>query len=245
MAENVIELQPVAIDDGTMQKAIEENDWEKFKALVENRKFKFLPIGNLLYYSISKSELIALELIKNNVELELKLNQRSTDDAKRTPLMKACELGKTEIVQALLEKAKNNQDIAVNAQESKYKYSAWHFACKNGHQKIVDLLIQNAKYLQINLNIRNKYTWTGFMSACLNGKVEVAETIINNSVEYGIDLNAQGEYGDTAFHLACRFKEKEVVDLLLAKAESHKINLDIKDKKGKTGYDKWPEYFKK
>jgi len=36
-----------------------------------------------------------------------------------------------------------------------------------------------------------------------------------------------------------------VVDLLLAKAESHKINLDIKDKKGKTGYDKWPEYFKK
>ena len=130
MAENVIELQPVAIDDGTMQKAIEENDWEKFKKLVENRKFKFLPIGNFLYYSISKSELFALELIKNNVELELKLNQRSNDDD-RTPLMKACELGKTEIVQALLEKAKNNQDIAVNAQDQ-YGYSAWHFACDNG-----------------------------------------------------------------------------------------------------------------
>ena len=227
----------------TMQKAIEENDLEKFKTLVENRKYKFLSIGNLLYYSISKSELFALELIKNNVELELKLNQRSNDDD-RTPLMKACELGKTEIVQALLEKAKNNQDIAVNAQDQG-GWSAWYFACRNGHQKIVDLLIQNAKYLQINLNIRNKCNRTGFMNACWNGKVEVAETIINNSVEYGIDLNAQERDGWTAFHLACAKKKKEVVDLLLAKAESHKINLDIKDNYGYTGYDYWPEYFKK
>jgi len=245
MAENVIELQPVAIDDGTMQKAIEENDLEKFKTLVENRKYKFLSMEYFLFNTIDENEAFAMDLIKNNIELELKLNQRSIDDAKRTPLMKACELGKTEIVQALLDKAKNNQDIAVNAHESKYEYSAWHFACKNGHQKIVDLLIQNAKYLQINLNIRANYNWTGFMRACCYGKVEVAETIINNSVEYGIDLNAQDRYGDTAFHFACGSKKKEVVDLLLAKAESHKINLDIKDNYGKTGYDKWPEYFKK
>ena len=91
----------------------------------------------------------------------------------------------------------------------------------------------------------DNHNWTGFMSACRNGKVEVAETIINNSVDYGIDLNAQERDGWTAFHLACAKKKKEVVDLLLAKAESHKINLDIKNNNGQTGYDKWPEYFKK
>ncbi|XP_019616149.1 PREDICTED: ankyrin repeat domain-containing protein 2-like [Branchiostoma belcheri] len=82
-----------------------------------------------------------------------------------------------------------------------------HVACREGHVKVVELLIKN----QADLNVANKDGDTGLHVACREGHVKVVELLIKNQA----DLNVANKTGDTGLHVACSGGHDKVAELLI------------------------------
>ena len=93
---------------------------------------------------------------------EFSFNWQDGEDG-HTPLMHACKNGKKDIVNYFLKfaKSKKKVDFDLN-QEDIHGNTAFHLACLNKHEEIVDLIIQSADKLKIQLDLKNEDEQTGY-----------------------------------------------------------------------------------
>ena len=135
----------------------------------------------------------------------------------------------------------------MNAKDGDGK-TGFHFACRNGHVEIIELLIKNSVECNINLNAKDgdnktglhyedrdgKASLTGFHNACKRGHIKIVELLIKNSVECKINLNAKNGDGMTGFHYAFESGRIELVKVLIKNTVEFNIDLNVKDRDGKT-----------
>ena len=72
---------------------------------------------------------------------------------------------------------------------------AFQKACKNGHSKMVEMLIQKSTKFDIDFNAKDEYGLTAFHYACKEGHSKIAEMLIQKSAEFNIGMNAKDEFG--------------------------------------------------
>ena len=125
-------------------------------------------------------------------------------------MFKACKSGKAQVVELLIKRC-NAEESGLNIKD-KNGWTAFMWACRNGHKDVVKLLLDNSE--RIDLNARTNNGKTAFMWACYKGHKDVIQLILAYS-DRNIDFNASNIYGNTAFTWACQFGDKDVVKLLL------------------------------
>ena len=106
--------------------------------------------------------------------------------------------------------------------------TSFHLACKNGHFKIVQLLLKNNDP-EINFNAKDNSGITAFHLACRFGKLDVVKIFIEHAAALSIDLNAKSKSGVTAFHNACFCGHLDVVKIIMENAATLNIDLNTKD----------------
>ena len=130
------------------------------------------------------------------------------------------------------------------------------WACAKGHEKIVEIMIQNSVKLNIDLNVQTKcYRFSPFHLACNNGHTNVVKTIISNleflentskfdkgsrglfgklskkksRQKLNIELNSRSLMHSTAFHLSCMNGHSKIVEMLIQKSDELNIDLNAVD----------------
>ena len=105
----------------------------------------------------------------------------------------------------------------------------FHLACKNGHYKIVQLLLVNNS-LEIDFNAKEKYmNFTAFHLACKQGHLDVVKIIVENATALSIDLNAKCILGNTPFIYAGANGFTDIVKIFMENAALFGIDLNAKD----------------
>ena len=100
-------------------------------------------------------------------------------------------------------------EIDPNAKSNGLTIFLW--ACKKGHTKMTEVLIQNSSDLNVQLNEKESSGRTGFHLAIESGCLELVDILMKNSAQFGIELNAKDERSWTPFHLACIFGKTNIV----------------------------------
>lgn len=143
-------------------------------------------------------------------EIAKKQDLNETNKAGLTPLMVACEKGRSKVAFFLLDKGAN-KDIA-----TPNKRTALHCACQSGCIEVVKRLVAAD-----NLNLQTRQGITPLMIACIKGQSQVALFLL--------DIKAKREIatptGRTALHYACLGGCIHVVKKMV---ESCDINLPTK-----------------
>ena len=129
----------------------------------------------------------AVKLIKFVLETSYDMNARN--NIGWTALHLACEYGRTEIVQLIIQSSKDF-GIDLNAKDI-YRSTAWHEACCYGQTETAQLIIQSSKDFGIDLNAKDDDGWTALHFACNRGQTETVQMILKNWKEFGIDIKAQ------------------------------------------------------
>lgn len=166
---------------------------------------------------------INLAIISDNSEQFKELctspqNVNQADSYGDTPLHWAANLGKHDMLQALLEVS----DQAVNTPDA-MKNTPLHLAAQNGHAKCVRLLLNIPT---IKVNSKTKYSEsTPLMRAAGEGHAECVQLLLNSPE---IDINQVDSMKYTALHTAVDEGRIECVRLLLA-APNIKINKRTED----------------
>merc|ERR1719288_337142 len=94
-------------------------------------------------------------------------------------------------------------NIELNVKDS-LGQTAFLMACKNGHTKLVEMLLQKSAELNMNFNADTRNGLTPFHYVCSNGHTKIAEIFMQNSALLEIDPNTKdNDLGRTAFHHAC------------------------------------------
>ena len=127
-------------------------------------------------------------------------------------IIKAAHDGNEEIVRKLLVSGAN-----IQATHKSTRRHALAEASLQGHQKIVDLLIEEGCPLECADAEGN----TALHHACQKGHLAIAKSLITN----GALINASGPEGQSGLHLAMEAPFQNVVMLLL----QHKANVNVRD----------------
>ena len=90
-------------------------------------------------------------------------------------------------------------NINLNCKD-KFGMTGFHYACREGNLKIVEILMQNSPEYNINLNCKDKHGSTCFIFACMNQDKKVAEILMYKAAEFNIDLNHKDKDGNTGQH---------------------------------------------
>ena len=126
-------------------------------------------------------------------------------------------------------------------------------ACRNGHNGVVQLLLDHSKRIDISLflwtqrcckiapkysegielNTKSKIGMTGFMLACRRGHKEVVKLLLDHSNRIELNVRCNDE-GYTRCILACIKGRKNVVQLLLN--HSKRIDLNASSNNGRTAF---------
>ena len=139
---------------------------------------------------------------------------------------------KTGQVQAFLTAYSEEQDKNII---NDYGETSFHIACKNGHLKIVKLLLKNSypeigfntKDLDLNAICHLPIGETAFTLACKKGHLEVVKLLIENSAAYSIHLNAKDWYGRTAFTSASIHGHSDIFKIIMKNAAASSIDLKM------------------
>merc|ERR1712051_394003 len=114
-------------------------------------------------------------------------------------------------------------------------------ACERGQMDVVQMLMECAPLLSIDLYTKTNNGNTAFHIACEEGHANVIKIIMENAAAFNLDLNMKNNDGMTAFHLACIsgkesmtrftssvvFKNLDVIRLFMENASALNINLNI------------------
>lgn len=143
------------------------------------------------------------------VELLLSLPVKSVNVAsknKYVPLMCACQMGYTKIVELLVWNGANVNFANIHGQTSLM------LACINGHTEIVRVLLNNGA----NVNIAAGNGDTALMTSCYHGHIEIVKLLLANKADKkAVDID-----GKTAVMLASENKHEDIVSLLDEKVAS-------------------------
>ncbi|KAN0042923.1 hypothetical protein ACTA71_010555 [Dictyostelium dimigraforme] len=139
----------------------------------------------------------SIDLIKSLLEKGANVNQESTD--KRTPLFRACQLSREDIIQILL-KYGANINIQDNPKTNGWEYyrvsSPLHISVSKGDYNIVKLLLEKGG--NANLKLMDDCGESLLHVAALNGDIEMSKLLIEN----GADVNVLDCYEATPLDYA-------------------------------------------
>lgn len=127
-----------------------------------------------------------------------------------------------------LDKVKNalERGATADAKAILFRWPALVLAAGEGHQKIVDVLLEHGA----DMNAKNNGGVTALMSAAGGGHLEIVKTLI----KHGADMNARAEHDWTALMYAASSGHKEVVRFLL---DNNDADPNTKSKKEKRDDD--------
>lgn len=164
---------------------MDKSDHFSEKIFVDADKFTYMvrfvkPEKLLKFINDNKIDMVK-EVLKNNPTV---VNPK--DEFEFSPLALACEKGKMEIVQLMLD---NGADLklAGNAQ-------CLLNASMNGHTDIARLLIEKG----MNINQKFENNWTLLHHATQKGKMDIITLLL----EKGVDVTAKNDKGETAKDIA-------------------------------------------
>ena len=162
-------------------------------------------------------------LVLEKIEEGVSVNDRGTDY--NTPLIVACDNGKTKVVEKLLE----HPDIDVNARNV-HGTTALMAVCrsKSDNTAIAEKLLNRP---EIDVNIKNRDKVTALIWACCAGKTKIVEKLIDRP---DIDVNAQNITGGTALMFAAFLGFADIAEKILKHPD---VDVNLKDNKGKTASD--------
>jgi len=172
-------------DNSVDAELIDKSDHFSEKIFVDADKFSYMvrfvkPEKLLKFITENKVDMVK-EVIKNNPAA---VNPK--DEFEFSPLALACEKGKKEIVEIMLQ---NGADLKLTGNSQ-----CLLNACMNGHTEIARLLIENG----MNINQTFENNWTVLHHATQKGKMD----IINLLLEKGVDVSVKNNKGETAKDIA-------------------------------------------
>ncbi|KAJ9654756.1 hypothetical protein H2198_006274 [Neophaeococcomyces mojaviensis] len=132
-----------------------------------------------------------------------------SDDAGRTAIMWASQLGHEKVVQALLDKGAD-----VNAQGGYYG-NALQEASYGGHEKVVQMLLEKC----VDVNAQGGYFGNALQAASHGGHEKVVQMLL----DAGADVNAQGGRFGTALHAATAAGHEAIAEFLLNSSASPNV----------------------
>jgi len=118
-----------------------------------------------------------------------------------------------------------NPEIDVNG-ESEFGHTPLHYACKEGMDEIVSLLLDHPA-IEVNKKDGGR---TPFFVACARGSVSLVCLLLEDS---RVEINEPMENGETALHHACYYGHDSVVSVLLAHPD---IEVNQKDSVQRTPF---------
>ena len=138
-----------------------------------------------------------------------------------SPMMQACHRGLDALVAAVLDAPTDvvgSVDRWVNHTEPQDGRGPLYVACRMGHTKVVEVLLEKAQGT-INVNqARTDYGTTALFTACQHGRADIV-TLLLDKAQDSIDVNvASRDDGLTPLILACQDGRVDIVELLLNKA---------------------------
>ena len=219
----------------SFKEKLEEENIDLCCKLVNNDSIFMRSFESLLLYAIEKDTSLAISMIKRYIHFDLKLGLAANDRFKNTPLIFACSLKKTEIVQALLET--DPKEIDINYANNQGQTACLH-AFENGLTDIAQIFLEKSSYLGIDLTVTDSEQQTLLHLGCRNGDVKLVSMLMNIK-DSKIDLNAKNLLNQTAFLVSCTNRQSQVVDWMFAQSETHEIDLSCKDNNNLTGFDFW------
>ena len=190
----------------------------KARQLFENYKDSqkaeyYLPLLHIaIHYNLIECVQLLIAYDADSVYEKLKEGQ--------TPLISACLLGHSEIVNVLLLKANSTIDFA-----DENGLTALHWACVNGSMEVVTLLLARKPE---SIELPDKDGLTVLHWACMSGHTEVVTLLLARKPEL---IELPDKDGRTVLHSACMSGHMEVVTLLLARKPEL---IDLSDKNGRT-----------
>lgn len=130
-----------------------------------------------------------------------------------------CGLGKTHLIEKMLEADKQLKTININWQNYESKCTPLLIASANGHDKIVEILINN----NADVKIKDEREATALHHAAQSGHIAIIEMLIKAEC----DINAVDKNKWTPLMNACYWANEEAVLVLLkAGADSDIRNID-------------------
>ena len=97
---------------------------------------------------------------------------------------------------------KNDLMQAFGKEEKKNGGTIFHFACKNGHTEIAEMVLMKYADLNLNLNAKDNNGETALHLACENGHFQLVKMLVKKSAELNLNLRLEVNNGKTAFQLA-------------------------------------------
>jgi ankyrin repeat protein len=232
--------KPIPIDRTELHRAAEAGMKDMVELLLAkgaDANFKDRDRCTPLHYAVRRGHKDVVELlIAHGADVNAK------DIRGETPLRKAERFGDKAMVELLrqhggsynggIHDAASKGDLTkiktllkdnpklVASKEDEHWNTPLHYAVREGHRNVVELLLVNGA----DVSAKNKdgnmplHYWGGHR--------EVAELLL----AHGAKVNAKGQLGDTPLHRAARFANKDMVELLLA----HGADVNAKDQDDST-----------
>ena len=122
-----------------------------------------------------------------------------------TPLHKACQYGKLDIVKSLVALP----SVDVNSKSS-CGDSPLHTACRYGQLEILKFLLSLSS---IDVNTKTSIGCTQLHTACEYGKLDVVKCLVSLP---SVDVNSKTFTGDTPLHRACHYGKLDIVKFLVS-----------------------------
>ncbi|XP_028783230.1 ankyrin repeat-containing protein At5g02620 [Neltuma alba] len=164
---------------------------------------------------------LALQIISENGDTELKELLSKQNHAGETALYVAAENGRVDLVKESI----RYHDISMASVKARNGFDAFHIAAKNGFLEILMVLKEAIPELSMTVDLSNT---TALHTAAAQGHIE----IVNFLLEKGSNLiTISKSNGKTALHSAARNGHVEVVRALLNREPEIAMRID---KKGQT-----------
>jgi ankyrin repeat protein len=130
-----------------------------------------------------------------------------------------CGLGKTHLIEKMLEADRELKTININWQNFESKCTPLLIASANGHEKVVEILIKN----EADVKIRDEREATALHHAAQSGHSKIVEMLL----EAGCDINALDKNKWTPLMNACYWANEDAALVLLkAGADPNIRNID-------------------
>ena len=148
-------------------------------------------------------------------------------------LAEACKNGQKQLVKLILDNF-DSVDSELNAthQVGSTQMTAFMWACEEGHENVVKLLLNHPNCKNIDFNVENGFGFTAFLFACHWGRIEIVKLLLDHPKSTEINFNAKTWDGDTGLMLACGNDNIEMVQLLLDHPHQHQIDYKAKTTHG-------------